>query len=318
VTSGRGDRGRIERAAAALRALGDPTRLEIVRCLLAADHPLAVGEIGERLGIPQATTSYHLKLLRQADLLTSRPRGSAELHELSVAGAELLRRPLLDVAGLGRSGGATSSTAASGGASLSERVSARLLDEFRCTFGEAVVERYVRESMLALTESGDPDFLPGVLLRFARDRLRALAQAQGKVSKAHPELLFVCVQNAGRSQMAAGFATRMSAGRVNARSAGSRPVVGVDPVVARVMQERGIDLIEQFPKPLTDEVVRAADVVVTMGCGDACPIYPAKRYEDWPIEDPVGQPVEQVRLIRDEIAYRVTALLRDLGVQLVA
>jgi arsenate reductase len=201
---------------------------------------------------------------------------------------------------------------------LPERVSIRLLEEFRGTFGEAVIERYVRESLLSLTRTADADFLPALVYRFARERLRAVAQVQGKVSKDRPELLFVCVQNAGRSQMAAGLATRLSGGRISARSAGSRPVVGVDPVVAQAMSERGVDLVDQFPKPLTDEVVRAADVVVTMGCGDACPIYPAKRYEDWEIEDPVGQPLEQVRLIRDEIGHRVVGLLRDLGVQLVA
>jgi protein-tyrosine-phosphatase/DNA-binding transcriptional ArsR family regulator len=308
---------RLERTASAFRALADSTRLEILRIVMMAGHPLAVREIGEQLGLPQATTSYHLRLLRQADLLVSRPRGASELHELSTTGADLLQRPLLDLLGIER-GDAGSLTGAGTVGDLPERVSIRLLEEFRGTFGEAVIERYVRESLLSLTRTADADFLPALVYRFARDRLRAVAQAQGKVSKDRPELLFVCVQNAGRSQMAAGLATRLSGGRISARSAGSRPVVGVDPVVAQAMSERGVDLVDQFPKPLTDEVVRAADVVVTMGCGDACPIYPAKRYEDWEIEDPVGQPLEQVRLIRDEIGHRVVGLLRDLGVQLVA
>jgi protein-tyrosine-phosphatase len=118
--------------------------------------------------------------------------------------------------------------------------------------------------------------------------------------------------------MAAALARLQSGSRVSVRSAGSQPATGVEPAVIRAMRERGVDLIEEFPKPLTDEVVRAADVVVTMGCGDACPIYPAKRYEDWPIDDPAGQAIERVRLIRDEIQFRVAALLRELGIQLVA
>lgn len=309
---------RLEQTAAAFRALADTTRLDIVRIVAMAGRPLAVRQIGEQLGLPQATTSYHLRLLRQADLLVSHPRGAAELHELSAIAIDLLRRPLLELVGLESTEDGAPVVARGAVGDLPRRVSVRLLDEFRGTFGEAVIERYVREALLSLTQTADADFLPSLVHRFARERLRALAQAQGKLSKDRPELLFVCVQNAGRSQMAAGLASRLSGGRVSARSAGSRPIVGIDPVVAQAMAERGVDLVDQFPKPLTDEVVRAADVVVTMGCGDACPIYPAKRYEDWEIEDPVGQPIEQVRLIRDEIGGRVLGLLSSLGVQLVA
>ena len=129
-------------------------------------------------------------------------------------------------------------------------------------------------------------FVPVLAHRFARERLKALAQAEGLVVKELPEVLFVCVQNAGRSQMAAGLVTLRSGGRVHVRSAGSDPAEVVNPLVAEAMAEVGIDLAEAFPKPLTDEVVRAADVVVTMGCGDACPIYPGKRYEDWEVGDP--------------------------------
>jgi protein-tyrosine-phosphatase len=127
-----------------------------------------------------------------------------------------------------------------------------------------------------------------------------------------PEVLFVCVQNAGRSQMAAGLVTLRSGGRVRVRSAGSAPAENVHPVVVEAMAEVGVDLQEAFPKPLTDEVVRAADVVVTMGCGDACPIYPGKRYEDWELDDPAGQDLETVRRIRDEIDARVQVLVGEL------
>jgi arsenate reductase len=127
-----------------------------------------------------------------------------------------------------------------------------------------------------------------------------------------PEVLFVCVHNAGRSQMAAGLVELRSGGRIHVRSAGSTPADEINPAVVAAMQELGVDLSEEFPKPLTDEVVRAADVVITMGCGDACPIYPGKRYEDWELDDPAGKSVEAVRRIRDEIDTRVQRLIHEL------
>ena len=126
-------------------------------------------------------------------------------------------------------------------------------------------------------------------------------------------MLFVCVHNAGRSQMAAALLDRRGRGKVHVRSAGSEPAGTINPAVVQAMSEVGIDLSKEFPKPLTDEVVRAADVVVTMGCGDACPIYPGKRYLDWELPDPAGKRVEDVRAIRDEIGRRVTALLNELS-----
>jgi protein-tyrosine-phosphatase len=130
-------------------------------------------------------------------------------------------------------------------------------------------------------------------------------------------VLFVCVQNSGRSQMAAGLLDRRAAGLVHVRSAGSDPAEQINPNAVRAMEEIGVDLSQEFPKPLTDEVVRAADVVITMGCGDACPIYPGKLYEDWEVEDPAEKSIEEVRAIRDEIDRRVFALLRKLAVDLV-
>jgi protein-tyrosine-phosphatase len=130
--------------------------------------------------------------------------------------------------------------------------------------------------------------------------------------KEQPEVLFVCVHNAGRSQMAAGLVKLRSAGRVHVRSAGSSPADEVDPAVVEAMRELGVDMSEELPKPLTDEVVRAADVVITMGCGDACPIYPGTRYEDWVLDDPAGRDLETVRQIRDEIDGRVRVLVGEL------
>ena len=127
-----------------------------------------------------------------------------------------------------------------------------------------------------------------------------------------PSVLFVCVHNAGRSQMAAGFMAKMGGDRVVVRSAGSAPKESISLVVIEAMAEVGIDITQEFPKPLTDEVVRASDAVITMGCGDSCPVYPGKRYEDWVLNDPFGQGIESVRVIRDEIKARVEALLSDL------
>ena len=156
------------------------------------------------------------------------------------------------------------------------------------------------------------DFIPLFVHRFARERLRALAQSQGAIAKDVPEVLFVCVHNAGRSQMAAALLDHHARGKVHIRSAGSDPADQINPAVLAALDEWGIDLSQEFPKPLTDEFVRAADAVITMGCGDACPIYPGKRYEDWELEDPAGQPVEVVRRIRDDLDARVQALLAEL------
>jgi len=128
-----------------------------------------------------------------------------------------------------------------------------------------------------------------------------------------PEVLFVCVHNAGRSQMAAALLDRLGAGRVRVRSAGSEPARSLNPTVVEAMREVGIDISQKFPKPLSDGAVRAADAVITMGCGDSCPIYPGKRYEDWDLEDPAGKDLATVRRIRDEIELRVTRLLKELA-----
>jgi protein-tyrosine-phosphatase len=139
-----------------------------------------------------------------------------------------------------------------------------------------------------------------------------VAQSDGVVGKDQPAVLFVCVHNAGRSQMAAGLVKLRSEGRVYVRSAGSAPADAINPAVIEAMEELGVDMSEEFPKPLTDEAVEEADVVITMGCGDACPIYPGKTYEDWEVDDPAGQDVVAVRVIRDEIDRRVQALIGEL------
>jgi protein-tyrosine-phosphatase len=187
-----------------------------------------------------------------------------------------------------------------------------LVDEFRGVFSRQTIERYVFESLESLPAARFRDFVPVLVHRFARERLRALGQSEGTIAKNVPEVLFVCVQNSGRSQMAAALLHQRAAGLVHVRSAGSNPAEEINANVVIALRELGVDVSQEFPKPLTDEVVLAADAVITMGCGDACPIYPGKRYEDWELDDPAGRGLDEVRAIRDEIDRRVSELLATL------
>ncbi len=187
-----------------------------------------------------------------------------------------------------------------------------LAGEFSGVFSRETIDAYVEESLDQFADARFQQFVAVLVQRFAGERLRALAQAEGKVTKEVPEVLFVCVHNSGRSQMAAGLLDKLAEGRVHVRSAGSDPADSLNPNTIEAMSEVGVDISREFPKPLTDEVVRAADAVITMGCGDACPIYPGKRYEDWELEDPAGKDLETVRQIRDEIRGRVEVLIASL------
>jgi arsenate reductase len=191
----------------------------------------------------------------------------------------------------------------------------RLQKEFGEMFGEETIERFLHSSYDQFaTRASIPRFLPLLAERFARQRLRALARVEGKHHDGKPTVLFLCTHNAGRSQMAMGFFTHLAGDAAVAWSGGSEPGNEVNPAAVQAMAERDIDISGEYPKPWTDEIVQAADVIVTMGCGDACPIFPGRRYEDWTLEDPAGMGVEAVRPIRDEIERRVRALLDDLDV----
>jgi arsenate reductase len=191
----------------------------------------------------------------------------------------------------------------------------RLSDEFRGVFGPETVERFLHTWFDQFaTRATVPQFLPLMAERFARQRLRALAKVEGLHDDGRPTVLFLCVHNAGRSQMAMGFFQHLAGDRAVAWSGGSEPGMSVNPAAVAAMAERGIDISTEFPKPWTDETVRAADVVVTMGCGDACPLFPGKRYEEWVLDDPAGQGLAAVRPIRDEIERRVRQLLDELHV----
>ncbi|MET9344682.1 arsenate reductase ArsC [Nonomuraea sp. NPDC003804] len=190
----------------------------------------------------------------------------------------------------------------------------RLAEEFTGTFGTETVERFLHTSYDQFAIHGKiPNYLPLLAERFARQRLHALVRVEGH-SDGRPVVLFLCVHNAGRSQMALGFFQQLAADRALAWSGGSEFAGEINPAAVASMAERGIDITGEFPKPWTEEIVRAADVVITMGCGDACPVYPGKRYEDWELDDPAGKSVQDVRPIRDEIERRVRRLLDDLGI----
>ncbi|MDA1241286.1 MAG: arsenate reductase ArsC [Chloroflexi bacterium] len=196
-----------------------------------------------------------------------------------------------------------------------EHATTDLSTEFEGAVARETIERYLGDAVAHLEAvSSVHKFVPIFAVRIARERAQALAQAEGLVPKSKPEVLFVCVHNAGRSQMAAVLTHTLSGGRVNVRSAGSAPAAEVNSAVAAAMEELGMDLSQAFPKPLTDEAVRAADVVITMGCGDTCPIYPGKSYEDWEVADPACQPLEVVREIRADVRERVLQLLDRLNV----
>ena len=193
------------------------------------------------------------------------------------------------------------------------RISGELAGRFDGVFTPEMVDRYVFESYTALARTAKiKTYLASITKHFAEDRLNALAHSQGIRPSGKAEVLFVCVQNAGRSQMAAGLLRHYGEGRINVRSAGSMPAEQLNVNVVDSMKELGIDLGADFPKPLTDDVVRAADVVITMGCGDTCPIYPGKRYEDWHVEDPADLDAAGVERVRNDLDVRVRKLADEL------
>jgi len=195
----------------------------------------------------------------------------------------------------------------------------RLSTEFAGVFGQETIERFLHSSFDQFAgKASMTRFLPLLAERFARQRLQALAKIEGLHDDGKPTVLFLCVHNAGRSQMAMGFFTQLAGDSAVAWSGGSEPDSSVNPAAIEAMRERGIDISAEYPKPWTDEVVRSAAVVISMGCGDACPIFPGKRYEEWVLDDPAGLDVAAVRPVRDEIERRVRVLLGELQVRVTA
>jgi len=298
-----GARGGEAGADAALRALADPSRASVLRLLLAApDGRATVTELARALTLRQPTVSHHMRLLREAGLVEATRDGRRTWY--AVAGLERERVvELLEVPAPARVSG-----------QVLQRIIGDLAQRFDGVFSRGTIERYVLESYDLLAErAGISQRLPSLTARFAAERLAALAAAERHDDRDRPlEVLFVCVQNAGRSQLAAAILRQLAGDRVVVRTAGSAPADAVRASVVAALDEIGVPIGGEFPKPLTDEAVRAADVVVTMGCGDACPVYPGRRYLDWPVDDPVGRPMEEVRRIRDDVDARVRELLASL------
>jgi arsenate reductase (thioredoxin) len=193
------------------------------------------------------------------------------------------------------------------------RITDELSDRFHGVFSRETVAKVVDETYDLLAENATiTTYLPVLTARFTRQRLSDQGRADGLTTITVPQVLFICVHNAGRSQIAAALLEHHAFGKVSVRSAGSRPTGTIPQTVTDALAELGVELTEAFPKPLTDEVVRAADVVVTMGCGDTCPVYPGKRYLDWDVADPAGAPLDTVRAIRDDIDRHVRGLLSEL------
>ncbi|MFF2390139.1 metalloregulator ArsR/SmtB family transcription factor [Agromyces sp. NPDC058104] len=280
--------------------VSDPTRARMLRLILAEfDGRSTVTRLAGELGLRQPTITHHARVLTEAGVLERRPEGRRVWYSVS---AEHLDR-VVEV--LGGPGPEETDPA------VFERIAEDLSDRFAGIFNRETVARFVEESRALLEPSVDSGRRASRTAEFAAQRLEAVAARNARPGRV-PEVLFVCVQNAGRSQMAASLLRRLAGDRVRVRTAGSAPAAVIAPTVRAVLEEVGVSVGGDFPKPLTDEVVRAADVVVTMGCGDACPVYPGTRYLDWKLDDPVGQPIERVREIRDEINLRVRGLISDL------
>ncbi len=197
-----------------------------------------------------------------------------------------------------------------------DRVVAKVEPEYPGMFSPETVRRFVVEALPAFADSESEAYLEFVLLRFSKQSLWAYGKAEGLIVSDRPTVLFLCVHNAGRSQMALGWTKRLAGMAVNVLSGGSEPASKVNPVAVAAMEEVGVDISLEFPKPWNDHTIKAADVVITMGCGDACPLFPGRRYLDWELEDPAGQGMDTVRRIRDEIKGRVIGLLTELNVEI--
>ena len=291
-------------AARDLRLLTDPTRLRILGLIQESpDGRSLVGRLAAELGLTQPTVSHHVKALHDAGVLVRSPEGRLAWYSIAPAAADRVRDVL------------QTDAAAHASAEVLARVASDLADRFEGVFSPETVGRYVRESHdLLVQRSGLTRYIPSRTAAFAAERLDALASDQAPRRGARPEVLFVCVQNSGRSQLAAALLRQLAGDRVRVHTAGSAPASEVRSTIVAALDEVGVPIGGEFPKPLTDEVVRAADVVVTMGCGDACPVYPGRRYLDWELEDPADLPLARVREIRDDIEGRVRTLIDDLAV----
>ncbi|MGU3358685.1 metalloregulator ArsR/SmtB family transcription factor [Microbacterium sp. M4A5_1d] len=297
--------------ATTLKALSDPLRLRMLSAIATdARGESCVCDLAELADVSQPTVSHHLKVLRDTGVLTSERRGTWVWYRIAPALRPAVTT-LLD-----------SFAPAAIAPVRPEHAGLENVDDALTHLGDALAQDYpqldrslvatiVRESYTSLARSARvKNHLLALTERFARQRLTDITRDR---THGQPQVLFVCVANAGRSQLAAALVNQRSGGAVIARSAGSTPAAEIHPHVQPLIDELTTGNDEpRFPKPLTDDAVRAADVVITMGCGDVCPIIPGVRYEDWTVGDPALASAEGVAAIRDDIARRVDALLATL------
>lgn len=301
-----------ERVGATLKALADPARLRMLSLITTSPTGEAcVCDIAEVTDVSQPTVSHHLKVLKDAGVLTSERRGTWVYYRVAPAlrGAVSTLLEAFAPATIDASRGGHAPAALTDADAALVRVADNLAARFP-TLGHDAVLRTVRESYAALaSRSAVPTHLVVTTERFARQRLTDLARTTAATAD-RPQVLFLCVANAGRSQLAAALVRHYAGDAVIVRSAGSAPAGDVHEGVRPALEELGV--LDAFPKPLTDDAVRAADVVVTMGCGDVCPVLPGRRYEDWVVGDPALASPSGVAAIRGEIDRRVRELLHDL------
>jgi ArsR family transcriptional regulator len=282
-----------------LLTLGDPTRARILRLIRDSDDGRAlVGRLAEALELRQPTVSHHMKALHEDGIVVRSPDGRRVWYSIAPDQADRVDALLGD----DTPGPPTPDL---------DRIARDLTIRFRGVFSPETVRANVDESYELLRQGSQSPLLASRTATFAATRLEAIGRG-ASAPDGTPTILFVCVQNAGRSQLAAALLRQLAGDRVTVLTAGSEPAGDVRHTVVRALDEVGVSLNGEFPKPLTDDAVRAADVVVTMGCGDACPVYPGRRYVDWDLEDPVGKPLSVVREIRDDIEARVRGLLAEL------
>ncbi|GHH71272.1 metalloregulator ArsR/SmtB family transcription factor [Promicromonospora soli] len=322
--------------AATLKAIADPLRLRMLSAIATSPTgETTAGELATLTAVLQPTVSHHLKVLRDVGLITSDRRGTwvwyriapgyrgavtTLLDRFAPAAIEVARAAHITQAGPGGPDGQSTLTGLGNVDPALDRLAASLAERFTGT-PESECFRVVRESYAALARrGGNAAYLVALTEHFARQRLIDAEKVRALDAGHKPQVLFVCVANAGRSQLAAALMQHYAGDRVVVRSAGSAPASDVHAAVRAILEELGdtaaadtVDDVTRFyPKPLTDDAVRAADVVVTMGCGDACPVLPGKRYEDWIVGDPALASPAGVAAIRDELDGRVRGLLASL------
>lgn len=298
-------RAEAEQIARNLRAMADPTRIQILSLIVEAEGGRRpVTELADELGLTQPTVSHHLRIMTDEGLLERAQEGRTVWYSVvpsrvnevfdsvhSDPAAAVVAPPVLG------------------------RIATDLASRFAGVFSAETVSEYVHGSYTLLADRARiTRYLPSLTARFAADRLRALAQADGLASDGVADVLFVCVQNAGRSQLASAILRSLAGDRVRVLTAGSEPAGSINPKIIAALDEIGVPIGGEYPKPLTDEVVRGADYVITMGCGDACPIYPGRRYLDWDLPDPAGLSMAGVRAVRDDIDSRVRTLLAEIEI----